>query len=154
MDELFRFIPVITVAVVAANVVILWRRAGRLSALTPERATGYYGIVRAFALYFGAMTILWTAGAMFGIFRVVGMPREDSVMRDLGPTTFDWLFMLAWALVVVRFSVWLYARGGAEFLVDHGEIFNSFPSNAGVLKVLWAVLLLVSSASAIHQFRS
>jgi hypothetical protein len=155
MDALFQYFPLIAVLVVGANLAIFWQRARRLSEVAPDRKAGYHRIIRSLAVYFGGLTILWAIGAMFGLFNVLGMPEAPpSVMARREPTAFDWLLLLAWALVFLRFSVWLYARGGANVLVDHREIFNSFPESARMVKALWALLLLISSASAFHRFVS
>jgi hypothetical protein len=143
--------PLMAVGVVAANLAVFWRRADRLSALTPERAGGYHAIVRVFALYFGGLTVLWSVAAMLGLLHVVGMPTAGSVMVRQDPTPFDWLFLLADAVVLFRLSVWLFAQDGAEVLVDHRQLFGSFPTSAGVVKILWALMLLVSLASLIYR---
>src|SRR6185436_14806694 len=136
MDALFRYFPVIAVLVVGANLAIFWQRAERLSEVAPDRKAGYHRIICSLAVYFGGLTILWAVGAMFGLFNVIGMPAPPSVMARRTPGTFDWLLLLAWALVLLRFSVWLYARGGAKVLVDHRQIFNSFPASARTVKIL------------------
>lgn len=152
MDDFIRYVPLMVVAVVAANVAIFWHRASRLSTLMPEKTVGYRRIVRAFSFYFGGLTIAWSVGAFFGGFHVVGMPPPSSVMARREPTALDWVFLLAWVLVATRFSFWLFARDGANVLVNHRDIFNSFPSRPGTVKILWTLLLLASLASAVHSF--
>ena len=151
-NDLFRYLPLIAIAVVAANLAVFWHRARRLSAKTPAKTSGYHAIVRGFGLYFGGLTILWSVGTAAHVFHIIGIPTASSVLVPREPTTFDWLFLVAWALVALRFSVWLYARDGANVLVNHGDIFNSFPSSPAAVKVVWALLLLVSLASAIYHF--
>ena len=152
MNDFFRFIPLIAVAVVAANVAVLYARANRLSARTPEKRSGYQKLVRTFALYFGGLTVVWAVGVSLGIAGVFAPPVPVSVMVPRSATVFDWCLLAAWALVLTRFSVWLYRQDGAAFLVAHGDLFDTFPRSALGVKVLWACMLTVGAISAIHQF--
>jgi hypothetical protein len=136
---------------VLAEIAILWWSARRLSALSPEKQPGYYRIVRTLAAYSGGLAVLWSVGVMFGLVDVTGMPAARSVMTPSGQSMFDWLFLVVWTLMCLRFGVWLYFRGGATVLVEHGDIFHRFPKSADTVKFLWALLFLVGFLPVLRQ---
>jgi hypothetical protein len=145
------YVPLLTVVTVVINIAIFYFRADRLSTQSPEKRAGYHKIVRVFALYSGALSAIWAVGTSFELGSVVAIERERSVMHHVRPTAFDWLFLFASWLLLFRFSVWLYGRRGAEFLVAHGEIFRSFPERAITVKILWAWMLLVSAGAVMFR---
>ena len=134
------------------NWVLLHRRVARLTVTTPERAAGYRTIERALLIYFVGAAMIFSVGTMLGISHTSAARQfHDSVMKPKPQLTwFDWAFWALWWLVLCRFTFWLYVRAGAEFLVQHRDMFDTFPKSAKTVRIVWFVVLAVSAISFIH----
>lgn len=149
-DVIARLFPLIAIVVFVADALIFHARANRLSSQMPQKRAGYEKIIRAFLIYGGGLTATYAVGVAMGLINV--FPPEESVMTAAaGWSPFAWALFVASLLILIRFSVWLYLRNGAEFLVAHGEIFRQFPESPITVKVLWACMLIGSGISMVYQ---
>jgi hypothetical protein len=149
-DVIVRLSPLLVIAVFVANALFFQARANRLSSQMPEKRAGYEKIIRAFLIYVGGLTAAQAVGMALGLIDV--FPPEESVMPvAAGWSPFAWAILVASLLILIRFSVWIYRRNGAEFLVAHGEIFNQFPESSTTVKVWWALTLIASTISLLYQ---
>jgi hypothetical protein len=153
VDQLFRYAPIIGVVVLLLNALALQLRATKLARVHPELVGGYTLIVRRFLVYLGIPALVYALGSLAGLATLDSPHFHRSVFEPTEHVTwFDRLFWLIWFGILARFTFWLFLRGGAEFLVTHGELFNRFPSNATTVKVVWILMLGASFFSAFRVF--
>ena len=123
----------ITLVFVIMNGLWLRARADALGLEYPELDPGFRRIVRAFFFYFGGTCLLWGLGAMTGWGAFLASRRYPL-------TPYDIAYFGLGLLIVAKSVIWIYFRGGAEFLARHGMIFRFWPSSSRGTKIVWALL--------------
>lgn len=146
MDGIFllltRHFWAVLLIVTALNAAALRRRFRGFIAQHPERERAYGQMLAWFA---GVNVLLWGTmgvGILFG-----GVPH---IFAYLAPASGN-PFVLAWHGLYVGLAllglVWVFFRGGAEFLVDHPGLLRVGGLSPGLVK-LWAGLVLLGGLLA------
>jgi len=128
------WLMLITVTVV--NALILKYRSRRYIQERPELAQGYARLFRGVLLWGNLPWIVMGVGIELG-----GVPRLSSYFRprDGNP------FVLAWFGVVIALWVfgfhWLFARRGAEFLVEHPGLLRGAPESPSMIRIFYCLMV-------------
>jgi hypothetical protein len=136
---LLRHFWVAFVAVTFVNACILQRRSRPRVQERPELATGYRSLVRGY-LFFGNLPwLVMGAGIELG-----GVPTVFSYLRprDAPP------FVQVWFAVIVGLWLlgfyWLFARHGAEFLIEHPGLLQGNISNPTWIRLGYCAMVAIS----------
>jgi hypothetical protein len=118
-----RYFWLLALVMTGVNAAIYRRRLVILTVDHPERVEGYRRYIIGFVAVSGLLWLIMGAGIIFG-----GLP---SVFAYFNPAAGN-PFVLAWhATAVVLWVVgliWLFFRGGAQFIIDHPGILNFNPT--------------------------
>lgn len=124
------------VAVTAVNAFILKLRSQHHIIDRPELAAGYRQLFTGVLLWGNLPGLVMGIGIEFGgVHSVFSYFRP----RDGNP------FVLAWFGVVVALWVlgfyWLFARRGAEFLVDHPGLLRGAPQSPAMIRLFYCIMV-------------
>ena len=121
------------------NVMIFrWRVSEYTADDTQLRAEGNT-MLRVTMQYLGALFVVGAIGAALGLSG--GLLTPMSGRRGV-LSWFDIAYLIAYVLVFLRATWWVFAEGGAERLADHHEMFRFAPSSKLGVMLLWAALML------------
>ena len=131
-----RYVWLLFVAVTVVNALILRFRSRAYVQEQPALARGYEQLLRGVLLWGNLPWVAMGIGILFG-----GVPGVSSYLRprDGNP------FVLAWLGVVVALWVlgfyWLFARRGAEFLVEHPGLFRGNPRSPTAIRAMYCLMV-------------
>ena len=127
-------VQVITVLVIAINVLIYRHRARKLSAEHPEMEPGYSKIVTTIAGWAVPLAIAIAVGAQLGWSRMFAT-------FDGKPTRYDFGIAVAFFAIIARSLFFVFNEGGAEFLAEHRLLLGpNFPRTAAGWRLFWGFL--------------
>jgi hypothetical protein len=134
-------------AVTCLNALILKLRSRYYIRQRPELADGYSRFSRGVLLWGNLPWLVMGAGIELG-----GLPGIFSYFhpRDGNP------FVLAWFGVVIAIWIlgfwWLFARGGAEFLVEHPGLFHGLPRSATAIRIYYCLCVAGGISGLVFMF--
>lgn len=140
----FRHIWLMFVAVTVANALVLKFRSGHYIRLNPGLAGGYQRLFRGVLFWGNLPWLVMGTGIELG-----GVPSVFSFFRprDGNP------FVLAWFGAVVMLWVlgfyWLFARRGAEFLIEHPGLLRGKPKNPALIKACYCIAVVGGIAAVV-----
>jgi hypothetical protein len=118
-DLITRYFWLLALIITAINSVAYQRRLRILSEQYPERTRGYRQFLIGFIVVNTLVWLVMGVGILFG-----GVP---SVFSYFNPSTGN-PYVLAWHAVVIGTwilgVIWIFFRGGAQFVVDHPGLLN------------------------------
>jgi len=146
LDTLFWLV---CIAALLGNAAIFRARASGYAAGDAAVLKEADGIVKAFVLYLGGLFLLGTVGTALGLSGggLAIMKRGNSL------TAFDVVYFVAFAVMLVRATWWVYLQDGADLLAQHHRMFRFPRSKTGVL-LLWTIALLVLAYGVLDRIVS
>jgi hypothetical protein len=151
MTAFFRFIEhhgwLVFVAVTCLNALILKLHSRRYIRQQPELADGYGRLIRGVLFWGNLPWLVMGAGIELG-----GLPGMFSYFhpRDGHP------FVLAWFGVVITIWIlgfwWLFARGGAEFLVEHPGLLRGPPCSPTAIRIYYCLCIIGGICGVVFLF--
>ena len=135
------------IAVTVVNALILKFRARAYIRQEPSLAAGYEQLFTGVLLWGNLPWIVMGIGILFG-----GVPSVFSYFRpgDGNP------FVLAWFGVVVALWLlgfyWLFARRGAEFLVEHPGLLRRTPKSPTLIRFYYCLMVCGGVAGVCFMF--
>lgn len=136
LPALFAHIWLLFVAVTVLNAVILRFRSQRYLRERPELADGYRQLFKGVLLWGNLPWVVMGVGIELG-----GVPNVFSYfrLRDGNP------FVLVWIGCVVAIWVlgfyWLFARRGAEFLIEHPGLLRGEPKSPAMIRAGYCLMV-------------
>ena len=135
------------VGVTVVNAIILKMRSRAYIKKRPELAVGYQKLIKGVLFWGNLPWIVMGIGIVFG-----GVQSVFSYFspREANP------FVLAWfgTLIVLWLLgfYWLFARRGAEFLVEHPGLLNGEPKNPNMIRVFYCLSVAGGIAGLCFMF--
>ena len=136
MDTIFRYFWLFALAITGVNAFIYRQRIQALSAEHPERAEGYRRFLTGFVAVSALVWLVMGIGIMFG-----GVPTIFSYFSPATGNLFVWAWHATIVAVWIAGIVWLFFRGGAQFIIDHPGLANSTPTKP-IQVQLWYLICL------------
>jgi len=124
------------VAVTVANAVILKFRSMAYIRQRPELADGYR------RLFWGILllgNLPWLVMG-FGL-EVGGVPGMFSYIRPRDGNPFVLTFIASVGMLWILGFYWIFARRGAEFLIDHPGLFRGNPQSPAMIRVFYCLAI-------------
>lgn len=125
----------IAIGVTFANAYIIRSRAREAIARNPDLKEGYEKIFRGYLIYLNIPWVVMGIGILVG-----GVSSVFDYFNPRAGNPFVLVFHLSIIILWLLSIIWVYFRGGAEFLVAHPGVVNI--KSALVLKFLFALMLL------------
>lgn len=126
-------------AFIAANVLnalILKARSRKYILQKPELAAGYQQLFNGFLLWGNVPWVVMGIGILFGgVHNVFSYFRP----RDGNPFVLAWFGVIG-ALCLLGFH-WLFARRGAEFLVEHPGLLRGIPQSPAMIRLFYCLMV-------------
>lgn len=136
MDIIFRSFWLFALVITGVNAFIYQQRIPSLTAGHPERVEGYR---RFFIGYSAVSALVWLVmgvGIVFG-----GVPNVFSYFSPATGNVFVWVWHATIVALWIAGIVWLFFRGGAQFIIDHPVLANVTPTKP-IQVQLWYLICL------------
>jgi hypothetical protein len=132
IDKIFWLLAI---GITFANAYMIRSRSREAIARKPELKEGYEKIFRGYLIYLNIPWIVMGIGILVG-----GASSVSDYFNPRAGNPFVLAFHLSVVVLWLLSIVWIYFRGGAEFLVAHPGVVNI--KSALALKFLFALMLL------------
>lgn len=130
-------------AVTVANALVIKFRSRSLIAQRPELASGYR------RLFWGYLTFLSLPWLVMGYgIELGGIPNMFSFFRPREGNPIVLTFFATTVVLWILALYWLFARQGAEFLIEHPGVFRGIPQNPTFIKA-WFCLAIAGGVVAL-----
>lgn len=137
----------ILIGVTVANALILKFRSRAYIQQQPELAAGYQQLFNGVLLWGNLPWVVMGIGIVFG-----GVPSVFSYCRPRDGNPFVLaLFGVVIALWILGFY-WLFARRGAEFLIEHPGLLRGNPKSPAMIRLVYCLMVAGGVAATCLMF--
>ena len=137
VPPVFKYFWVLAIACNVVNVFIFRTRSSEYVQQRPELAEGYKRYFLGFLLWASLPWIAMGVGIVFG-----GVPNVFSYFHPQDPNPFIRAWFGSIILMWLLGFYWLFARHGAEFLVEHPGLFNRNLNTPAKIKGFYCLTLV------------
>ena len=153
---MFKFFWIFGFVVSIANAFIFNERSKKYIAQNPELKEGYTKLIKWFLIFFNIPFMIIGIGELSEMTH--GIQMYLALPKSLNPILL--IFHLYMFLFIVFSSIWIYARGGADFIAKHPGIiaFRGLGSDNDItsaltIKIIWTAVIIFNTIFFILRSR-
>jgi hypothetical protein len=129
------------------NGAIWWRRSREYRERDPSLTEGYRSLIRGYVTWGNIPWVVMGSGILFG-----GVPSMFHYFNPRYPNPFVAAFFGSIFVLWAAGTYWLFARGGAEQLINHPGLAQPSINSPLIIKVLWLLCLAGGVAGVTAMF--